>query len=152
MGMNKITIYADGACRGNQFKENIGAWAYKLMFKNKIKIDSNAFRNTTNNIMELTAVINALKALKPASSYYPIEIYTDSQYVVNGITTWINGWLRRDWKDVKNVDLWQELWELKNKFSNINFYHVKGHSTDLNNVEVDKLCNIAMNKFLKEIR
>ena len=144
----KIIIYADGACRGNGQLNNIGAWAYKLIFGDKIKTNAEAVRNTTNNIMELNAVINALKALKPAAYNYPIEVYSDSQYVTMGINNWINGWIAKNWHNVKNIDLWKELLELKNKFPSITFNWVRGHSNNPGNEEVDKLCNEAMNKLI----
>lgn len=144
--MNEIIIYADGACRGNGKANNVGAWAYKLMFNDSIKTGAQAVRDTTNNKMELLAVINALKVLKPAAVNFPVNIFTDSQYVVNGMTNWIVGWQLRGWRDVKNSDLWKELLELKNKFPSITFSWVKGHSHNIHNCDVDLLCNKAMDE------
>lgn len=144
--MSKIIIYADGACRGNGQVNNVGAWAYKIIFGDKVKTEAKAIRNTTNNIMELNAVINALRALKPAAYNHSVEIYSDSQYVVMGINSWINGWIARNWNNVKNIELWQELLQLKNQFPSISFNWVRGHNNNLGNEEVDKMCNEVMNK------
>ena len=88
----KITIYTDGGYRP---KDNIGAWACLLRYKEHYKELSGYCLNTTNNVMELTAVINALKALKRPCE---VELYSDSEYVVKGITEWIHGWLKNGWK------------------------------------------------------
>lgn len=145
--MDKIFIWTDGACRGNGQLNNIGTWAYKLQLNDKIKTNAKAVKNTTNNIMELSAVIEALKALKPAACNYPIEVYSDSQYVVMGINSWIKGWVARNWQDVKNVELWKELLELKSKFPNISFNWVRGHLNNSGNIEMDELCNKLMDEY-----
>ncbi len=132
--MEKIIIYADGACRGNQFNENIGAYGIVLIYNNYIKTLNGFHKNTTNNKMELTAVIESLKALKRFD--IPVEIYTDSQYVVSTIN---EGWNKK-----ANIELWEQLDNLISKFKNINFYKVKGHNGDKYNEMADKLCNDAM--------
>ena len=106
-----ITIYTDGSCLTNP---GSGGWAAIINENNEKKIISGNEKNTTNNRMELLAPINALKGIKSGPK---IKIYTDSQYVKNGITEWINKWLNNNWKtskkeDVKNKDLWIELYNL----------------------------------------
>ncbi|OOB80568.1 MAG: ribonuclease HI [Epulopiscium sp. Nuni2H_MBin003] len=147
--MNEIIVYCDGGCRGNQEKENIGAWGVVLIYKDNIKELSGFKINTTNNKMELTAAIEALRAIKKKD--IPTKIHVDSEYVLNGITTWIYGWLKKDFKNstknpVKNQELWKELYRLKNEFDTIEFIKVKGHSTNEGNNRADELCNIEMDK------
>lgn len=142
----KITIYTDGGYRP---KDNIGAWACLLRYKEHYKELSGYCLNTTNNVMELTAVINALKALKRPCE---VELYSDSEYVVKGITEWIHGWLKNGWKSknktpVKNQEYWKELHSLTT-IHNISFIWVKGHSRNKDNERVDFLCNQAMNNAL----
>lgn len=142
---NKIILYTDGACRGNGAENNIGAWAYCLRFGDTAKKDSGVVRNTTNNIMELTAAIRGLQAIKNKTAY-PIEVYSDSMYVVAGAYTWYKGWEQKNWHKVKNVELWKELIALKNQCTKIVFCHVDGHSGVAGNELVDSLCNEAMDK------
>lgn len=149
----KIEVYTDGACRGNQFEVNIGAWAYYIKAKTSHKEyfaeNCNVAGNTTNNIMELTAVIEALKTLSDTNAYNDeITVYSDSTYVVMGITAWFKGWIKKNWKDVKNKELWIKLLHSKNKFTNIRFQHVAGHSGNKHNEYVDRLCNEAMDNHL----
>ncbi len=134
--MEKIIIYADGACRGNQFNENIGAYGIVLIYNNYIKTLNGSYKNTTNNKMELIAVIEALRALKKFD--IPVEIYTDSQYVVSTIN---EGWNKR-----ANIELWEQLDNLISKFKIVNFYKVKGHNGNEYNEMADKLCNDAMDE------
>src|SRR5262245_42703341 len=106
--MHPVTIYTDGACRGNP---GPGGWGALLMSGEHRRELNGAERDTTNNRMELTAAIEALAALKKRCK---VDLYTDSQYVRQGITEWIHQWKERDWrtadkKPVKNVDLWQAL-------------------------------------------
>ena len=106
--MSDVLIYTDGACRGNPGPGGWGAWLRSGAHEKEL---FGGERLTTNNRMELTAVIEALASLKRRCS---VVLYTDSEYVRNGITTWIHGWKSRDWKTadrkpVKNVDLWQRL-------------------------------------------
>ena len=110
--MEEVTIYTDGACSGNP---GPGGWGSILMYKNNKKEISGGEKNTTNNIMELTAVIEGLKLLK-----FPckVKLYSDSAYVVNAFNQkWIYGWLKNGWKNsskepVKNKELWEELYDL----------------------------------------
>lgn len=146
----KINIYTDGACRGNQFRENFGAWAYLIDYNNKAYMtgQSSIIQNTTNNIMELTAVIKALEYLTNITDpKTKITVYSDSTYIVMGINVWYKGWIKKNWKDVKNVELWKRLLELQNNFYNITFQHIPGHSGNTGNEYVDKLCNEVMDGF-----
>ena len=147
--MNVIKIYADGGCRNNQKKENIGAWAYHMKYKDKVKERAGVVKNTTNNQMELMAVIEALKKIRTTN--IPIEIYVDSAYVYNGMTDWVKGWKRKGWKTankkpVKNVDLWKKLDSLSENQNRIEWNKVKGHSNNEGNNHVDMLVNKAMDR------
>ena len=138
-----IKIYTDGSCIGNPGN---GGWAaILLMNEKKIKIKGYK-KNTTNNQMELTAPIKALKKI-PISE--KIEIYTDSKYVKIGITEWVTKWKKNNWKTsskkkVKNIDLWKELDNLNEKY-HIKWCWIKGHSGNILNDEVDQLAReVAM--------
>ena len=141
--MEKVIIYTDGACSGNPGK---GGWGCVLLYKDNKKELSGGSQDTTNNIMELTAVIKALEALK-----YPceVELYSDSAYVVNAFEKgWIYNWLKNNWKtadkkDVKNKDLWSTLYDLTQTHK-VTFNKVKGHSdVELNN-RCDELARNAI--------
>lgn len=138
MANRKVTIYTDGACSGNPGK---GGWGSILIYGDVVKELSGGEDNTTNNRMELKAVIEGLKALKSSCD---VEIYSDSAYVVNAFTQkWIDNWIKNNWKtadkkSVKNVDLWQELLVLI-KTHNVTFKKVKGHSDNELNERCDKL-------------
>ena len=142
--MNEVTIYTDGACSGNPGK---GGWGAILIYAKEEKYISGSKQLTTNNQMELTATIEALKAiLKPSN----IALYTDSQYVKNGITSWIFNWKKNGWKTankkpVANKDLWIEL-EKYVDFHSVNWFWVKGHSGDHYNEIADELAVKAMNE------
>ena len=147
---SKIIIYADGGCRGNGKENNIGAYGVVLQYGGRKKELKEAFSNTTNNIMELTACIVGLKSLKIKD--IAVELYTDSNYVQQGITTWIKSWKKKNWKTstgeaVKNKELWMELDELMNSFTNIKFIKVKGHADNQGNIRADELVNEAMDEF-----
>lgn len=146
--MNKITIYCDGACRGNNLPvdQRIGAYAYKLIYGQYVKFGGQVEKNTTNNIMELKSVIEALKALKPSAKEMEIEIYSDSNYVVSGLNSWWDGWVRKGFSGVKNLELWQELKILFDSFPNININWVKGHAGNSGNEDVDTYCNKLMDE------
>ncbi len=138
-----ITIYTDGSCLTNPGN---GGWAAIISDGKETKKISGSEKNTTNNRMELLAPINALKEV---NNDIEIKIYTDSQYVKNGITEWINTWLANNWKtskkeDVKNKDLWIELYNL-NKSLNIQWNWVKAHDGNPMNEEVDLLAKKAAN-------
>ena len=137
-----IQIFTDGACRGNP---GPGGWGAILRFQDNEK-EINGFKPlTTNNIMELMAVIESLKAI---SKPFEIEITTDSKYVKNGITSWIHNWKKNGWKTaakkpVKNKELWVELDHLIQKH-NISWKWVKGHSGHIENERADELANEAI--------
>ena len=137
-----IQIYTDGACRGNP---GPGGWAALLMLGAHEKELSGAEAHTTNNRMELTAVIRALEALRrPVRA----RLYTDSQYVRDGITRWVSQWQARGWrtadrKPVKNQDLWQRLAELAGNHQ-IEWHWVRGHTGVPGNERVDRLANAAI--------
>ena len=137
-----IEIYTDGACRGNP---GPGGWAALLLLGEHEREISGAEAHTTNNRMELTAVIRALEALKR-----PVEarVYTDSEYVRRGITEWLAAWKARGWrtaarKPVKNQDLWQRLDELSARHR-IDWHWVPGHAGVPGNERVDRLANLAI--------
>jgi ribonuclease HI len=134
-----VTIYTDGACRGNP---GVGGWGASLEYKGNTKEIFGGEPLTTNNRMELMAVIKALQAL---TRRCPIKVHTDSAYVLNGITTWIESWKKSGWKTstkkpVKNVDLWQELDRL-NQYYHVEYVKVKGHSGNKGNDRADVLAN-----------
>ena len=136
-----IKIYTDGSCLTNP---GDGGWAAIINIDGEIKKISGNEKNTTNNRMELMAPINALKYI---NSKDPIEIFTDSKYVKNGITEWINTWVLNNWKtsnkeDVKNKDLWIELYKL-NQSLNVKWNWIKAHAGDTLNEEVDMLAKQA---------
>ena len=145
--MEKILIYTDGACSGNP---GPGGWGAILMFKEHKKEISGGAQDTTNNIMEITAVIQALKQLKePCNS--EVEVYSDSAYVVNGFNNgWIYNWKKNNWRTaskepVKNKELWEELYELVKKF-HVKFIKVKGHSDNEYNNRCDELARGEISK------
>lgn len=136
--MTAIEIFTDGACSGNP---GSGGWGAILRCGETEKELSGGAADTTNNRMELTAVIEALKALKRECE---ITLYTDSRYVMDGVNEWLPNWKRNDWRTtnkksaVKNVDLWQELDQLLPKHK-IKWVWVKGHNGHPENERVDKL-------------
>ena len=136
-----IEIYTDGSCLENPGN---GGWAAIIILNGSIKKISGSEKNTTNNRMELSATINALKDIVTKDE---IHIFTDSQYVKLGITEWINTWVKNDWKtakkeDVKNKDLWIDLYKL-NKSLNVKWNWIKAHAGDPLNEEVDLLAKKA---------
>ena len=141
-----ITIYCDGGCRGNDssYTNNIGAYAYMLIYKQHTKLDGRAVRGTTNNKMELLAVTEALKQLNDSAYKMNIIIYSDSLYVVNGLTKWWNGWKAKEFYNVKNMEYWKPLKKLYDSFPHIQIYHIKGHSGNEGNERVDEYCNYLM--------
>lgn len=141
--MENVTIYTDGACSGNP---GPGGWGAILMSGEHIKEISGYKKDTTNNIMELTAVIEALKLLKIPCT---VDLYSDSAYVVNAfLQHWIDGWIKKGWKnsnkeEVKNKELWQELVELT-KTHKVTFHKVKGHADNKYNNRCDELATTAI--------
>lgn len=147
--VDSIIIYCDGGCRGNQNDENVGGWGVVLSYRGRTKELHGGARNTTNNIMELTAAIKALESLK--TDHIPVDFYIDSAYVVNGINSWVPGWIRRGWKTsggqpVKNKALWIRLSQLAARQQSITFNKVKGHSGVEWNEKADLLANRAMDE------
>jgi len=141
-----IEIFTDGACRGNP---GPGGWGVLLRAGKHEKELWGGEAHTTNNRMEMTAVIEALKALKKPSE---VVLTTDSQYVRKGITEWIEGWKRNNWKTaakkpVKNVELWQEIDALAANHQ-IDWRWVKGHSGHSENERVDDLANRGIDELL----
>ena len=135
----KVEVFTDGACKGNP---GPGGWGALIRYKDNEKHLYGGERDTTNNRMELMAVIKALEAL---TRRMDLRITTDSQYVKNGITQWIHNWKRNGWrtaakKPVKNSDLWQELDQLV-QTQNIEWAWVKGHSGHPENELADQLAN-----------
>ncbi len=138
----KVNIFTDGACSGNP---GPGGWAYLLRSRGYEQLGSGAEAHTTNNKMELQAVISALQALKKPCS---ISLYTDSQYVRKGMLEWIKTWLKKGWKNskgeaVKNQELWQTLFSLS-ALHEIEWHWVKGHSGDPDNDRVDAAARLAI--------
>ncbi len=142
----RIEIYTDGACRGNP---GPGGWAATLSLGEHFRELSGAEAATTNNRMELTAVIEALSALKRESR---VRVFTDSEYVRRGITEWLKAWKARDWrtadkKPVKNRDLWERLDAIAARHD-VEWRWVKGHSGVPGNERVDALANAAIDALL----
>ncbi|MBV0899698.1 MAG: ribonuclease HI [Wolbachia endosymbiont of Fragariocoptes setiger] len=142
MNKKEVTIYTDGACSGNP---GPGGWAAILLFQSQRKEIFGREENTTNNKMELIAVINGLKALQ---TFCSVDLYTDSLYIKNGITEWINKWKVNGWKTsnkkpVKNMELWKELDDVANQHY-INWKWVKAHNGDKYNEEADMLARKAI--------
>ena len=140
--MNKVEIFTDGACKGNP---GPGGWGAILRYGTTEKEIYGASKNTTNNIMELTAVIESLKNLKKPCE---LTITTDSKYVKNGITEWIHNWKKNGWrtaakKEVKNKELWIELDSLI-QIHSVSWDWVKGHSGHPENERADLLANVAI--------
>ncbi|MEC8465911.1 MAG: ribonuclease HI [Pseudomonadota bacterium] len=140
--MKALEIYTDGACRGNP---GAGGWGVYLLYKNEKKEFYGGKLNTTNNQMELTAVIEGLKVLKEPCK---VKLYTDSKYVMDGINSWIANWKKNNWKtaskkDVKNKDLWIEL-DAETCKHEIEWIWVKGHSGNIGNEKADALANMGI--------
>ena len=145
--MGRVVIYTDGACRGNP---GPGGWAALLNSGSNEKVLSGAEPETTNNRMELMAAIAALEALKRSCQ---VQLTTDSEYVRQGVTRWINGWKRNGWrtsqkKPVKNKDLWERLDGAQGSHE-IEWCWVKGHSGDPGNERADLEANLAIDRMLE---
>jgi len=139
--MKRVVLYTDGACSGNP---GPGGWGCLLNYQNISKELSGGAKETTNNRMEITAVIEGLKLLKQPCM---VDLYTDSKYVLEGATKWLDGWIQKGWrradkKPVSNVDLWQELVPLLSRHQ-ITWHWVKGHAGDPGNERVDALACAA---------
>jgi len=144
MSENTIKIFTDGACKGNP---GLGGWGALIIENGKEKEIYGGSFNTTNNKMELTATIEALKLYKDPKT---IELYTDSKYVKNGITEWIFNWKKNGWKNsskkpVKNLELWIKLDQMANHHE-VSWFWVKGHSNHRENDIADALANKGINE------
>lgn len=142
-----VEIFTDGACRGNP---GPGGWGALLRYRGHERHIKGCAAATTNNRMELSAAIEALRALTRPSH---VRLHTDSQYVKNGITQWLPGWKKRGWKTaartpVKNVDLWQQLDEVCGNHE-IQWFWVRGHSGHVGNELADSLANAAIDEMLQ---
>jgi len=142
---NKIIIYTDGACSNNQEEKNFGGYGAIMLYKNHKKEIFGGEKNTTNNIMEMKAIIEALKQLK--TKKIPVEIYTDSAYIANCINKkWYEKWIKNGWKTaskkpVKNQELWKAIISYVKEIENITFHKVPGHSGVELNEKADELAN-----------
>ena len=139
-----LVIYTDGACSGNP---GPGGWGAVMYHGSRSKELFGGEKETTNNRMELMGAIKALEAVKPGFKG-PIVLFTDSTYVLKGITEWIHGWIKKGWmtasrQPVKNKELWQELHRLSKKHK-ITWVWVKGHAGHTENERCDQLANEAM--------
>ena len=137
--MKEVIIYTDGACRGNP---GPGGWGALIKFDTAEKEIFGGQNNTTNNQMELSAAIEGLSILKEPCD---VELFTDSKYVMDGITQWIQNWKKNNWKtsakkEVKNKELWQQLDQLMS-YHQVQWHWVKGHSGDPGNETADLLAN-----------
>ena len=146
MNANTVEIYTDGACRGNP---GPGGWGARLRFNGQQKDLYGSEAETTNNRMELTAVIKSLESL---TRQCEVKVYTDSKYVLDGMTKWLPNWKKQGWKTaakkpVKNVELWQRL-DAAVQANNVSWQWVKGHSGDEGNDYVDALANQAIDEML----
>ena len=142
--MEKVDIFTDGACRGNP---GPGGYGFIIRTQGKEKEISGSAKNTTNNIMELTAAVVALKQLKEPCE---IVLISDSQYLVKGMTEWIKGWIAKGWvtagkQPVKNKDIWVELDRLS-KPHKITWKWVRGHEGHVENERCDRLANMAIDQ------
>ena len=140
--MKTVTLYGDGACSGNP---GPGGWGVVMLFEGHQKELSGAVELTTNNQMELLAAIKGLESLKEPCT---VTLFTDSKYVVQGMSEWVKDWIARGWrtaakKPVKNIELWQRLVELCNLHT-VTFKWVKGHDTNPYNNRCDELATNAI--------
>lgn len=145
----RVEMYCDGGCRGNQGRVNVGGWGVLLRWGEHEKELHGGARNTTNNKMELTAAIQGLRAIRDKG--VGVDVYTDSAYVLNGITSWVYGWMKKGWKNSKkepvaNKELWLQLLEERDAFADIGFHKVKGHADNEGNIRADGLANLAMDE------
>lgn len=138
-----IEIYTDGACRSNNRPgRQLGSWAVIILKNNETKDSFGGYEKlTTNNQMELTAILQALQYIEHNNLNDEITIYSDSAYCINSINLWMDGWNKRNWTNVKNVELLKPIFLLKNKLNNVKYNHIRGHNGNHGNELADKLCN-----------
>jgi len=141
--LKKIEIFTDGSCLGNP---GAGGWCAILKYKQHQKILKGHELNTTNNRMELLAVIKALEALKEPCE---VELYSDSTYVLKGLNEWLDSWIKKDFKKVKNVDLWKKYIDVS-KIHKIHVNWIKGHSGHTENEICDKIAREEATKAKKD--
>ena len=144
--MKQVIIYTDGACRGNPGQ---GGWGALIQYEGTEKEVYGGVAETTNNQMELSAAIQGLKALKEQCN---VDLFTDSKYVMDGITKWIHNWKKNNWKtaakkEVKNKELWQQLDQLM-EHHEVQWHWVKGHSGDVGNEMADLLANKGIDSLI----
>jgi ribonuclease HI len=144
--MTDAVIYTDGACSGNP---GPGGWGAVLRYGSHLREIHGGDRSTTNNRMELMAAIQALESLKRPSN---VQLYTDSRYLLDGITKWLPGWERNGWKTssrqpVKNADLWRRLVEAKQPHK-VTWHWVKGHEGDPGNERADQLARLGISEVI----
>jgi ribonuclease HI len=153
MSQNKVWVYTDGSCAGNP---GPGGWAFILKDEARCQEVSGYEEQTTNNRMELTAAIKGLESvLEQKITFCSVTVVSDSQYVVKGITQWIHQWQRNQWrtsqkKPVENKDLWEALWILTERLSQVSWQWVRGHSGHAENDAVDRLAQSAIATYRKE--
>lgn len=134
--MEKIIVYTDGSALNNGSPDSGCGWACKLIYKGREKVKSGGDKGKTNNVMEMTAVLQAMRAITNKS--IPVEVFSDSKYVVETL----NG----NYQIRKNAELWQELMTEKNKFADIRFVWVRGHDKNKHNNDVDRVANMEAKK------
>lgn len=147
VNLKEVIIYCDGSCKGNP---GPGGWASILVYRGKRKILTGFERETTNNIMELTCAVKALEALKEPCT---VVVYSDSTYLVKGMTEWIQNWKEKRWKNsqkklIKNLELWQQLDRSAQKHT-IYWQWLKGHEGHPENEECDRLAKNEIKKRIK---
>jgi ribonuclease HI len=147
-GLKHVEIYTDGACRGNGKSSNLGGYGIVLMCEGHVKEVKKGCKNTTNNIMELQSVVDALTILKEPCR---VTLHSDSAYVVNAFSqNWLSSWIKNGWKTatgkpVKNQELWETLSKLI-QVHTVKFVKVKGHANNQWNNRCDELANMAMDE------
>ncbi len=151
MSTPKLELYTDGACTGNP---GPGGWAFILLdpATGAVVERSDGEPDTTNNRMELLSVIEGLLAIEAEHGRAEIDLYSDSQYVINGLNEWIDGWKARGWKrprnqPIKNLELWKQLDELRHRHR-LNAHWIRGHNDHPENERCDRLAVAALQRFL----
>lgn len=144
--MKQVKIYTDGACSGNGSKDAVAGWAFVVTEGTQsLAHGLGRIKNGTNNIGEMTAIIEALKyVLEHENDFINVELYSDSSYCINGILTWRHSWKQHNWtrkgKELKNAELWKEIDDLLNIIDcPIEFHHIAGHSGHFWNEYVDRM-------------